>query len=196
MGSGYISPSVITDEVRIGSTSDLGSAKLQVTGGARIEDGLTVTSGVTVAGGVVVVGTPEMQYMLLSSEYTTTPINAITGGVFFVKNNKPHFTSDSGSGYIEYDLTSGITSIGLDLPTSVFSVSSTLTSNGTLTSSFISQTAAYVFAAPLGGAGIPSFRALDTSNILTGSFIAERVGSGTATSGYVLTSTGIGVTPS
>lgn len=60
-----------------------------------------------------------------------------------------------------------VTSVALSLP-SIFSVSgSPVTSSGTLSASLASQTAAYVFAAPSGTAGTPTFRALVASDIPT-----------------------------
>lgn len=54
-----------------------------------------------------------------------------------------------------------VTSVGLALPASLFTVSgSPVTTSGTLTGTLISQTSNLVFAAPAGGAGIPTFRAL------------------------------------
>lgn len=55
----------------------------------------------------------------------------------------------------------GVTSVALALPVSVFSISgSPVTTTGTLTGSFVSQTANTVFAAPDGSAGTPTFRGL------------------------------------
>lgn len=55
----------------------------------------------------------------------------------------------------------GVTSVALALPASVFSVTgSPVTTTGTLTGSFTSQTANTVFAAPDGSAGTPTFRGL------------------------------------
>lgn len=63
----------------------------------------------------------------------------------------------------------GVTSVGLALPTSVFSISnSPITTTGTLTGAFISQNAGKVFAAPSTSDGIPTFRALDINHLPTG----------------------------
>lgn len=55
-----------------------------------------------------------------------------------------------------------VTSVGLALPVSVFAVSgSPVTTSGTLTGTFVTQTANKVFAGPTsGGAAVPTFRAL------------------------------------
>ena len=76
-----------------------------------------------------------------------------------------------------------ITSVGLDLPTTIFTITgSPVTSSGTLTATLKSQTAKNVFAAPNGGAGIPLFRLLDSSDITTGVFATARLGTGVADS--------------
>jgi hypothetical protein len=59
-----------------------------------------------------------------------------------------------------------VESVGLLLPSSVFSISgSPVTTSGTLTGVFISQTQKFVFAAPNGADGVPSFRALVASDL-------------------------------
>jgi hypothetical protein len=68
-----------------------------------------------------------------------------------------------------------VTSVALSLP-DVFSVSgSPVTSSGTLSATFASQTANYVWAAPNGSAGSPTFRALVAADIptLTASKISD-----------------------
>lgn len=54
-----------------------------------------------------------------------------------------------------------VQSVGLALPTSVFSISgSPVTTTGTLTGAFISQTANQAFLSPNGSSGVPTFRSL------------------------------------
>lgn len=68
-----------------------------------------------------------------------------------------------------------VTSVGLSLP-NIFTVSnSPVTTTGTLTATLASQTANYVFAAPNGSAGSPTFRALVAADIptLTASKISD-----------------------
>lgn len=61
----------------------------------------------------------------------------------------------------------GVSSVGLSLPVSVFTVTnSPVTTAGTLTGSFNTQTANKVFASPTsGGAAVPAFRALVSADI-------------------------------
>jgi hypothetical protein len=63
----------------------------------------------------------------------------------------------------------GVTSVGLDLPSSVFSISgSPVTSTGTLLGAFIDQAANIVFAGPVSGAAdTPDFRALVIADLPT-----------------------------
>jgi hypothetical protein len=95
-----------------------------------------------------------------------------------------------------------VTSVGLALPVSVFSISgSPVTSSGTLTGSFVAQSQNTVFAGPTSGSGTPSFRLLSVSDIpgLPASIITSGVlpvsFGGTGSSSYtgkqlVVTSTG------
>jgi hypothetical protein len=96
-----------------------------------------------------------------------------------------------------------VTSVGLSLPSSVFGATTPITTSGNLTSTFNSQTAASVFAAPSGAAGVPSFRALtntdipglDAGKITTGSFSVIRGGTGLTTApsnGQILIGNGTG----
>lgn len=87
-----------------------------------------------------------------------------------------------------------VTSVGLTMP-NIFSVAnSPITTIGSLVVSLVSQTQATFLAAPIGGAGVPSFRALSTSdlpNIGSLSFLGNPTGSSappSAITGTVATS--------
>ncbi len=88
----------------------------------------------------------------------------------------------NGSAWAPASLASGgtVTSIGLALP-GIFSVSgSPVTGSGTITASLASQTANYVWAAPNGSAGAPTFRAfvnadLPTSGVAAGTYASLTV---------------------
>jgi hypothetical protein len=68
-----------------------------------------------------------------------------------------------------------VTSVGLSLP-NIFSVSpATVTSSGTLTASFVSQSAKTFFAAPNGAAGVPGFRLLASSDLPTHTHTAGEI---------------------
>lgn len=67
-----------------------------------------------------------------------------------------------------------VTSVGLALPGSVFSVTgSPVTTSGTLTGSFISQAQNLVLASPNGSSGVPSFRALVAADIPSLSYVTS-----------------------
>ena len=96
-----------------------------------------------------------------SSEIATPPPQQ--GGQFFsVTDNVPYFWT--GSSWIS--LGGSVSSVGLALP-SIFSVSgSPVTTSGTLTGTFNTQTANYVLAGPASGsAAVPTFRALVSADI-------------------------------
>lgn len=72
-----------------------------------------------------------------------------------------------------------VTSVGIELPTNVFSNGGAVTSSGSLSAEFISQTKNTVFAAPIDKNGTPGFRALNATDIpsLTASKISDFEGS-------------------
>lgn len=76
--------------------------------------------------------------------------------------------ADTGTGDVTINASGGtgtVTSVGLSLP-NIFSISgSPVTSSGTLTGTFVSQTANTIFAAPNGSNGTPTFRALVAADI-------------------------------
>lgn len=82
-----------------------------------------------------------------------------TSNVWELSNNGTDFSAISAS-------SATVSSVGLSMPSSEFTVSnSPVTSTGTLTATWKSQTAHYVFAAPSGSAGTPTFRALVSGDI-------------------------------
>jgi hypothetical protein len=76
-----------------------------------------------------------------------------------------------------------VTSVGLSLPAELTVSNSPVTTTGTLTAAWASQSANTIFASPDGAAGTPSFRAmtatdvpnLDASKITTGTFTASQI---------------------
>lgn len=79
--------------------------------------------------------------------------------------------SSNGDYDAEWIASGAVTSVGLALPASVFSVSgSPVTTAGTLDGSFVNQSANTVFAGPaLGAAAVPAFRALVADDMSVGS---------------------------
>jgi len=86
-----------------------------------------------------------------------------------------------------------VTSVALSLPSSIFTVSgSPVTSTGTLSGTFNSQTANTVFAAPNGTAGTPSFRALVAADIPSGSGnYIQNISTGTQTASFSISGNGL-----
>ena len=75
-----------------------------------------------------------------------------------------------------------VTSVGLSLPSSVFTLSGTpVTTIGTLTGTFASQSVNTVFAGPTSGSGTPTFRMLAASDIPSGGNLTD-----TGTDGIVI----------
>jgi len=105
---------------------------------------------------------------------TTSTLNY--KGVEFVAGTNITIVGDSNALTKQARLTisatggaSGVTSVGLALPSSVFTITnSPVTTTGTLTGAFISQNAGKVFAASSTSDGIPAFRALDINHLPTG----------------------------
>lgn len=72
----------------------------------------------------------------------------------------------SGGGVISATGSGSVTSVGLSLPSSVFTVTgSPVTGSGTLTGAYKSQTAGKVFASPASSSGVPTFRSLVAGDI-------------------------------
>lgn len=86
-----------------------------------------------------------------------------------------------------------VTSVALSLPSSVFTVSgSPVTSTGTLSGTFNSQTANTVFAAPNGTDGTPSFRALVAADIPSGSAnYIQNISTGTQSASFSISGNGL-----
>jgi hypothetical protein len=81
-----------------------------------------------------------------------------------------------------------VTSVGLALP-NIFAVAgSPVTSEGTLTATFVSQSANTVLASPDGVAGIPSFRALTTGDIADSLVTAPKLATDSVTTAKILNS--------
>lgn len=79
-----------------------------------------------------------------------------------------------------------VTSVGLAMPSSMFGVAnSPITSSGTITVTLLNQNAATVFAGPAsGGAGLPTFRALQASDLPVVDIAHGGTGQGTAAAAF------------
>ena len=84
-------------------------------------------------------------------------------------------------------LLGSVTSVGLSLPTEFTVTDSPVTSSGTLTATWVSQTAKYFFAAPNATSGTPSFRAIVASDIPALSYVSSVTGTSPVASSGGLT---------
>jgi hypothetical protein len=84
-------------------------------------------------------------------------------------------------------LLGSVTSVGLSLPTEFTVTDSPVTSSGTLTATWVSQTAKYFFAAPNAANGTPSFRAIVASDIPALNYVSSVTGTSPVASSGGLT---------
>jgi hypothetical protein len=84
-------------------------------------------------------------------------------------------------------LLGSVTSVGLSLPTEFTVTDSPVTSSGTLTATWASQTAKYFFAAPNAASGTPSFRAIVASDIPALNYVSSVTGTSPVVSSGGLT---------
>jgi len=150
-GAGSITIDVDSAEVvTTFSAGTTGFTPSSATSGAITLAGtLATTNGGT---GLTTIGTAN-QFLAVNTGATALEYKTITAGT--------GISVTPGAGVLTIANT-GVTSVALALPVSVFTVSgSPVTTTGTLTGSFTTQTANTVFAGPTtGGAATPTFRAL------------------------------------
>jgi len=104
---------------------------------------------------------------------TTATITNLTGLLYGNGSNVAQLGIGAGLAIVGGNLTAtstgsgSVTSVGLALPSSIFSVSgSPVTASGTLTGTLANQSANLIFAGPSSGsAGVPTFRALVAADI-------------------------------
>lgn len=85
----------------------------------------------------------------------------------------------------------GVSSVGLVMPTEFSVTNSPITSTGDLTADWVSQSANYVFAAPNGSGGVPSFRAFVNADLPDSGVSANTYGSTTAVPVITVNSKGV-----
>lgn len=152
-----------------------------LTGGKCVQTGtggaLSVTSTACQQGTVTSIGISVPNQMTVSGSPVTTSGTIALGLNTSGTGSKVTTASTVGtSGHTVVWTSSGdlgdggiggtVGSVGLSLPTSVFTVSgSPVTTTGTLTGTLNSQTSNTFFAAPNGSAGVPAFRTIATSDL-------------------------------
>lgn len=168
-----------------------GTTGLTTSGGPITSSGtITLTGTLSIANGGTGQTTANAAFNALAPSQTGN-----SGKVLTTDGTNTSWTAVGGSGTV--------TSVGLSLP-SIFTVTgSPVTAAGTLTGTLASQTANYVFAAPNGVAGAPTFRAIVAADIptlnqnttgtaanVTGTVAIANGGTGATTASAALTNLG------
>jgi hypothetical protein len=179
-------------------TSVSASSPLASSGGTT--PNISLTGIVVVANGGTNSGVALVNNRLMwSSGGAIVEATALTNGQLFIGSTGAapvaasltagaNISITPGAGTITIAATGTVTSVGLALPASVFSVSgSPVTSSGTLTGAFVTQTANTIFAGPAsGGAATPTFRSLVEADLtaVTNVTFVEMNGNGTTTDAH------------
>ena len=123
------------------------------TGAASAPGAVTALGGTTVGANFFTLPNPTaITFPRINADNTVSALDAAT------------FRTAIGAG----TSSATVTSVGLALPVSVFTISgSPVTTSGTLTATFSSQLANTVFAGPNGAAGTPTFRSLVAADVPT-----------------------------
>lgn len=138
-------------QLLIGNTTGNTLAKATLTAST----GISVTNG---AGSITLTNTAPDQVVSLTGAGTTT-----------ISGTYPSFTITSNDTYV-----GTVTSVGLSLPTQFTVTNSPVTSSGTLTAAWNTQTANYVLAGPTTGtAAVPTFRALVAGDVPALSYVSS-----------------------
>jgi len=125
-----------------------------------LTDGTAISISETAGGAITIANTAPDQVVSLTG-----------GGTTSISGTYPNFTITSSDQY-----SGTVTSVGLSMP-SIFTVTgSPVTTSGTLAAALATQTAKYVFAAPNGADGTPTFRALLASDIPALSYAPQTSG--------------------
>lgn len=103
-----------------------------------------------------------------------------TNGLIRYNSQSQTFEGYAGNAWGAFSIGSGVTSVGLVMPSEFTVTNSPITSSGDLTAAWASQTANYIFAAPNGSSGTPTFRAMVNADLPASGVTANTYGSTTA----------------
>lgn len=104
---------------------------------------------------------------VMPSGTTANRAGSPTNGTFRYNTTTQVFEGYANGSWGNFSPTGGVTSVGLSMPSQFTVTNSPVTTSGTLTASWNSQTANYVLASPDGTSGVPTFRALTNTDIPT-----------------------------
>jgi hypothetical protein len=183
IASAGISVSSATGDVTIANTGVLSFSA----GTTGLTPAATTTGAVTLAGTLVIAngGTNSTSTPTAGA----VPYGTGTAYAFTAAGTAGQVLTSAGAGVPTWTTptTGTVTSVGLAMPVQFTVTNSPVTSSGTLTAAFTTQSANVLFAGPTSGAGaVPTFRALTTADIP-----ALPYGSGTVTSVSVVSANGL-----
>jgi hypothetical protein len=194
-GTGFASYAV-GDLLYANTTTTLAKLPDVATGNALISGGV----GVAPAWGKIGLTTHVSGVLPIANGGTNGTATPTTNGVSYGTGTAYAFTAAGTTGQVLTATTGGaptwaapatsgtVTSVGLSLPAQFTVTNSPVTSSGTLTGSWNTQTANYVLAGPTAGAAaVPTFRALVSGDIPSLSYVTSVTGTAPVVSSGGLT---------
>jgi len=171
-----------------------GTGVLAMTGGGTTVSGrdlIGTSNQITVTNGNGASGNPTFaiadNVVLPGTEGVTLPIGTTaerpspaTNGELRYNTTTATFEGYANGAWGAITTGTGVTSVGLVLPSDFTVTNSPVTSAGDLTATWASQTANYMLAAPNGSSGTPSFRAMVNADLPASGVTANTYGSTTA----------------
>lgn len=122
---------------------------------------------------------PGIEGVVLPSGTTAERPASPTNGLIRYNSQSQTLEGYTGNNWGSIAIGSGVTSVGLVMPTQFTVTNSPITSSGDLTADWASQTANYMLAAPNGSSGTPTFRAMVNDDLPASGVTANSYGSTT-----------------